>query len=234
MSLATNLPPLAVLFDYDGTLVDTEGYWMRAEIEQLGAFGVPWTMEQAAHLCGTSREFSVKTLYGQMSAHGVDVSQIDDDAFYEFQCQFVIDCVRRDGLPWLPGAKRLLEDLAANQIPGAVVSSSPGHVLEPGLGAFPPGAISVVVDGRMVARNKPDPESYKLAAERLGVDPVDCVVIEDSVSGAAAGLAAGAVVLTVPSRQSVPPRPGQIALPGLEGVDVARLRQLFAQARGAA
>jgi len=226
--------PLAVLFDYDGTLVDTEPYWMRAEIEQLGAYRVPWTMRQAAQLCGTSREFSMRTLYAQLSTHGVDVSQIDDDVFYEFQCQFVIDSVRRDGLPWLPGARHLLEDIVANGIPGAVISSSPPHVLAAGLDAFPPGAISVVVDGRMVSRNKPDPEGYRLAAGRLGVDPVDCVVIEDSVSGATAGLAAGGVVLTVPSHQIVPPQPGLIALPGLDGVNLARLRELFAQARGAA
>jgi len=225
--------PLAVLFDYDGTLVDTEPYWMQSEVDLLASYGVPWTVEEARQLCGTSREYSLQVQYTQMAAHGFDVSTLDEDEFYDQNCQGVIEAVKTQGLPWLPGARELLLELKANRIPCAIVSNSPPQVLAAGLGQFPAGTIRAVIDGDMVTLGKPDPEGYRTAAKQLGVDPVDCIVVEDTATGATAGLASGAVVLAVPGQFPVPDAPGQVKVSGLEGMDVARLRELFAQGRAA-
>lgn len=223
----------AVLFDFDGTLVDTEPYWMQGEIELLGQWGVPWDLERASQLCGTSREYSQGVLLDQMASHGVDVEAIDADEFYGRLCQMVIDQMGLFGAKWMPGVKALIDDLAEHGLPCAVVSASPPEVLAAGLADFPPGVISVVVDGQMVRQSKPAPDGYLLAAARLGVEAADCVVIEDTVSGAAAGRAAGAVVVAVPGQHHLPDEPGQVVLASLDGVDTAYLSQLYAEVRAA-
>jgi len=227
-----NSYPAAVLFDFDGTLVDTEPYWMRGEIDMLAECGVPWGVEQASELCGTSREYSQSVLLAQLAAHGVKVDDIDLDEFYGELCGRVVDQINRFGANWLPGVPALLEDIKAHNIPCAVVSASPSSVLAAGLARFPDGVISVVVDGDMVAESKPQPDGYLLAAKRLGVRAADCVVIEDTISGATAGRAAGAVVVAVPGQHSLPEAPGQVIIPSLDGVDAARLGELFYQVRG--
>jgi len=236
VSISPVLPdvcPRAVLLDYDGTLVDTEPYWMQVEIDVMNSFGVPWGMDDARQLCGTSREYSLAVQFAQLAAHGVDLATVDVDAFYEQLCQGVIDAVEQHGLTWLPGARELLADLRATGTPCAVVSNSPTSVLTSGLRQFPDGAISAVVDGDVVSAGKPDPEGYRLAAAMLGVDAADCIVVEDTRSGAEAGLAAGAVVVTVPGQFDVPDLPGVVKVPGLAGLTTARLREIFAEERGA-
>jgi len=224
--------PAAVLLDFDGTLVDTEPYWMQGEFDLLGSYGVPWDDERSQQLCGTSKEVSLEVLLGQMASHGVDTSKIDSEEFYEALSQLVIDRIERLGAPWLPGVPALLADLKAHAMPCAVVSSSPAGVLEAGLEKFPDGVISIVVNGQSVANSKPSPDGYLLAAQLLGVDARDCVVLEDTVSGTAAGRASGAVVIAVPRLYELPDEPGQVVVPNLEGFDVAKLRELFAQVRG--
>jgi len=205
---------------------------MQGEVDLLAEYGVPWTLEEASVLCGTSREFSQSVLTAQMASHGVDVATLDDDVLYGDLCDRVIGQINRVGAPALPGVSELLADIAAHDLPCAVVSASPPGVLAAGLACFPEGIISAVVNGEMVTESKPSPEGYLLAASMLGVDAADCVVIEDTVAGAAAGLAAGAVVVAVPSLQTIDEAPGQVILSSLRGVDVARLGQLYRQARG--
>jgi len=230
----TKTDPAAILIDFDGTLVDTEPYWMQGEVDLLAEFGVPWTLTQASRLCGTAREYSQGVLLAQMAAHGVDVTTIDDDEFYGNLCDRVIDQINKRGAPWLPGVQSLLAEIAAKNLPCAVVSASPASVLAAGLAQFPAGVISAVVDGEMVPESKPAPDGYLLAASMLGVDAADCVVIEDTVAGTAAGRAAGAVVVAVPSQRDVAEALGQVILPSLEGVGLARLGEIFRQVRGAA
>jgi len=227
--LTTSLRPLAVLFDYDGTLVDTEPYWMQSEVDLFADFGVPWTTEDARRLCGTSREYSLRVQFEHLSRHGVDVSQLDSEEFYGRLSQRVMDSVTQHGVTWLPGARELLLDLQAEGVPCAIVSNSPARVLAAGLSQFPEGTIGAVIDGDMVEEGKPDPQGYRLAATQLGVDAADCIVVEDTATGAAAGLAAGAVVAVVPGQFPVPDAPGQVKLTGLTGVDTAGLRELFAK-----
>jgi HAD superfamily hydrolase (TIGR01509 family) len=182
-------------------------------------------------LCGTSAEVSVNTLFNQMRERGVDTSALDRDEFYEGIWRRVAQHIDQDDLPWQPGVPELLADIKQAALPCAVVSSSPPVVLRAGLSRFPAGVVSVVIDAFSVTKGKPDPEGYRLAAHRLGVDPAACVVLEDTLAGTAAGRAAGAVVLAIPSMQALPDEPGQVVRESLAGVDVAALRRLYADVR---
>ena len=224
-----NQNPAAVLFDFDGTLVDTEPYWARGRIEHLTALGAPFTMEQSILLRGASVEDSQAAMMAHMTAHGIDVDAMDIVEFYAGLCTRIRDLIEQNGAPWLPGALDLLTDLKANSVPCAVVSSSPPDVLAAGLREFPPDVISVVIDGTMVTRRKPDPEGFKMAAQMLGVESGDCVVIEDNKAGATAGLTAGAVVIVIPDCHDIPAAPKQVIIPTLEGVDTTRLFELYRQ-----
>ncbi|MCL2316426.1 MAG: HAD family phosphatase [Actinomycetia bacterium] len=224
-------PPLAVLLDYDGTLVDTEPLWIQGEIDLLTGYGVPWTYEQGRLLCGTSREVSMAALLAAMAEHGRD-GDVDPDAFYDQLWRTVDVRAHADGLPWLPGAVDLLAGLAEAGVPCALVSASPRPMLDSALASFGRHSISVVIAGGDMPEAKPAPDGYLMAAERLGVDPADCLVIEDTEAGTAAGRAAGAVVVAVPRMRALPPSPGQVNLAGgLAGVTPDRLRELYAQVR---
>lgn len=223
--------PVAVLFDFDGTLVDTEPYWTRGRVEMLSDMGVAYSMEQSATLRGLSRDDSQAAIIQHLIGQGIAIADIDDDALYDSLIGHIVDQIERLGAPWRAGVPALLDDLEAKGVPCAIVSASPPAVINAGLKSLRPGVISVVVSGDEVARGKPDPEGYLLAATRLGVNPEACVVIEDSAAGAESGRAAGAVVIAVPDYYELADAPGQVVLPTLEGVGVAQLRQLFKEAR---
>ena len=109
-------------------------------------------------------------------------------------------------VPWRPGARELLADVRANQIPTALVTMSWRRFAMEVVDALPAGAFDVSVVGDDVERGKPHPDPYLLAAERLGVDITRCLAIEDSPTGVASALAAGATVLAVPHHVDVPAR----------------------------
>ena len=92
---------------------------------------------------------------------------------------------------------------------------------------LPDGTFRTVVAGDEVTHGKPHPEAYLTAAAHLGVDPADCVVIEDSPTGAAAGLAAGASVVSVPNAVTAAPQPGMVQVDSLAGVTAVGLLPLF-------
>ena len=218
--------PFAVLFDFDGTLVDTEPIWMHSEIDILARYNVPWTLDDARHLCGTSREYSVNTLLGQMAAYGCDMATLDPDDFYDELSGTVARRVASGELPWLPGVVELLDELCDQDVPCALVSASPEPMLRQALARFPRHPLKVLVSGDSVVNGKPAPDGYLLAAKRLGLDPRDCVVVEDTVSGTQAGLAAGAAVVAVPSQHAVPQVPGMVCVDSLVGMTPQRLRAL--------
>lgn len=116
-------------------------------------------------------------------------------------------------------------------MPMAVYSSSPRHMLEAAISRMPAGLFSTVVSGSELANSKPAPDGYLLAARELGFDIYDCLVIEDSEPGVAAGRASGAVVVAVPSIKPLPADEGQINLASLEGVTVSDLESFWHQIR---
>jgi HAD superfamily hydrolase (TIGR01509 family) len=225
----TELTPsdaFAVLLDFDGTLIDTEPMWMAGEVDLLARYGVPWTQDDAKLLCGTSKETSMGALLGHMALYDVDMTGVDPEAFYDQLWRSVAARIAAQDLPLLPGAADLLAALCDADVPCALVSASPRPLLDGILARFPRNPLRLVVDGGSVAAGKPAPDGYLFAAHELGVDPRDCVVLEDTISGVQAGLAAGAVVVAVPGQHPVPAQPGMISIDSLVGLTPLRLRQL--------
>ncbi|WP_435736104.1 HAD family phosphatase [Cellulosimicrobium sp. PMB13] len=213
--------PAAVLWDMDGTLVDTEPYWIAAEHELVDAHGGTWTHEDAMSLVGNPLLTSAQIL---RERGGVDLPV---EEIVQFLIGRVIDQVRVK-VPWQPGARELLASLREAGVPCALVTMSYRELAEPVAALAPADAFQVLVCGDEVERGKPDPEPYLLAAERLGVDVTRCVAIEDSPAGIASALASGAATLGVEAVVPVRPAPGLSRTPSLEHVDLGLLARLVA------
>jgi HAD superfamily hydrolase (TIGR01509 family) len=181
----------------DGTIVDTEPYWMRAETELVAEFGGVWTHDDGMLLVGSGLWSSASIL----RSRGVDLSL---DAIVARLTDRVQQQLAENGIPWRPGSRELLHQLRAAGVPTALVTMSvermARQIIE--LIAFP--AFDIVVAGDMVANSKPHPEPYLLAAERLEVDPAECIAIEDSVPGVASAVAAGTIAVAVPHQIDLP------------------------------
>ncbi|CAN5124292.1 HAD family phosphatase [soil metagenome] len=215
--------PAAVLWDMDGTLVNTEPYWISAETELIESFGGSWSHEEALQLVGSGLLESAKLL--QLKGVALDAPVIVDrltDRVMEQLVEF--------GIPWRPGARELLLALREAGIPTALVTMSIGrmahHVAER-LGFL---GFDAVVSGDDVANNKPHPESYLLGAELLGVDPAHCIAIEDSMPGITSAHAAGATVIGVPFMVDIADSPAHVLWPTLAGRTIADLSGLLVTA----
>ncbi|TNU77045.1 HAD family phosphatase [Miniimonas arenae] len=216
--------PAAILWDLDGTLVDTEPIWIQAETDFMASHGVPWSHEDGLTLVGHDLLVSAEI----MRDRGVDLPPL------EIARRLVGEVnarVERDGPVWRPGARSLVEEAHAAGIPQAIVTMSWRVQAEVVAAVLPAGAIGEIVAGDMVTRGKPDPEAYLRAAELFEVAITDCVAVEDSATGVQAAFASGARTVAVPYLVDVPARPGLARLSTLDGVDLAGL---LAAAAGAA
>jgi HAD superfamily hydrolase (TIGR01509 family) len=175
--------PVAVLWDLDGTLVDSEPYWFEAEFELVAEHGGRWSTEQALAMVGNDLRRSAATL----REAGVDLEQA---VLIEALLDKVVARVEQR-TPWQPGAVELLTDLRAHGVPCGLVTSAYRRFADPVLAALPLDTFDVVVTGDTVRRGKPDPEPYLTALERLGVPATDTVAIEDSETGTRSAEAAG-------------------------------------------
>lgn len=190
--------PAAVLFDLDGTIVDTEPYWIQAEYSLAERYGGIWSDADALRLIGSDLMDSGRYI---REAMGIDLTArvIVDELISD-----VLGRVRRS-VPWRPGARELLADLGSRGVPCALVTMSYRRLVEPILEALPPGTFGAVVTGDEVARGKPHPDPYLRAAELLGVSVSDCVAVEDSETGTRSAVAAGCEVLVAPMHGKVEP-----------------------------
>jgi len=212
--LAAELPA-AVLWDMDGTLIDTEPYWMAAETELVEAHGGVWSHEDGLGMVGNPLPLSAEIL----RTRGVDLPA---EQIIDLLGRRVAAEVSRS-VPWRPGARELLTELAAAGVPCALVTMSYRILTEPFVAAAPAGVFGAVVVGDDVTHGKPHPESYLRAAALLGVDVRDCVALEDSPPGIGSALAAGARTIGVEGMLPVAPKPGLSRVASLADLTVADL-----------
>jgi HAD superfamily hydrolase (TIGR01509 family) len=182
--------PAAVLWDMDGTLVDTEPYWMAAEIALVESYGGSWTHEDAIQLVGSGLWHSARVL----QSRGVELTE---DEIISALTDRVLEQVALR-VPWRSGSLELLAELRERGIPTALVTMSIRRMAQIVADAVGFRAFEAIVAGDDVTHSKPHPEPYERAAELLGVSPRDCIAIEDSEPGVASAVAAGAVVIAVP------------------------------------
>ncbi len=216
--------PAAVLWDMDGTLIDSEPYWIAEEHALVESFGGTWTDAHAHALVGNPLEVSAQYIIDHSPVEA-DVVQVVDTLMYG-----VMDRVR-DQVPWRPGALELLTALHAAGVPNALVTMSWRPLTDLVVSLVPTGVFDVVVTGDAVGHGKPHPEPYLTAARLLGVEAANCVAIEDSPAGVASAVAAGVPTIAVPHVVPVPQMAGAVQLPSLRGVGPADLLLAVSAAR---
>ncbi|MDY2941616.1 MAG: HAD family phosphatase [Varibaculum sp.] len=181
--------PQALLFDLDGTLLDSEPLWLRAETAVLAEFGMPWNSEYGEILKGGSLRLASEQMVSLTGAQTTAAVVLD------MLVSRMATYYREEGAPWFPGVPQMLSQLA--EIPKAIVTSSYRGLVDAALGSLPQGAIDLSVSGDEVSKSKPDPQPYLQAAEMLGVEIRDCCIFEDSLPGLRSGCAAGARVVII-------------------------------------
>ena len=211
--------PNAVLWDMDGTLVDTEPYWMECEFALAEKYGGTWSHEHGLAIVGGDLIDSATYIREHM---GIDRTP---HQIVEELLDGVVDLVQQR-MPWRPGARELLAALRELEVPCALVTMSWRRFVEPVVRALPDESFAALVYGDEVSHGKPHPEAYLRAAELLGFSPGETLAIEDSPAGAASAGTAGCRVLVVPSHVAVPLGEGRVlreSLVGLEPYDLNRL-----------
>ncbi len=193
----TNTFPAAILFDHDGTLVDTEPVWAAAKVALAADFGGTWTEQDTLDCLGLSMQFTLDRL----RERGVN---LPDQEINDRLVAKVREALAHQPVEFLPGIERFLSEVREAQIPAAVVTNATTSVAQRTANAAPEGTFSVIIGNDETTHPKPDPQPYLLAAERLGIDPTQCVAIEDSPSGVRSATAAGMRVIVVPGELEVP------------------------------
>jgi HAD superfamily hydrolase (TIGR01509 family) len=212
----------AVLWDMDGTLVDTEPYWIESEFELVEKHGGTWSTEHALNLVGNDLLDSGRYI---REHGGIDLEPAE---IVEELLDRVVRRVEQQ-VPWQPGAVELLADLRGNGVRCALVTMSYRRFVEPILAALPEDTFEVVVTGDAVTRGKPHPEPYQKAAAVLGVPPGRTLAIEDSNTGARSAEAAGCTVLVVPNHVPVLPGARRVFRDSLDQMTFSSLSGLFAR-----
>jgi len=216
------LPALqAVLWDMDGTLVDSETVWAEVQLELMAELGATWTIEDCMTLIGSDLRDAVQVWLARIPEGVITADELADRMFSE-----VVEALRKQ-VTFMPGALELLQALRKEEIPCALVSASYRVMIEAVLGHLPPDPFDVIVAGDEVTLGKPHPEPYLTGVERLGVDPAYCVAIEDSVTGTQAATAAGLYVVAVPQLVTVPEAPRRLVVKSLEPLTPESLRALL-------
>ena len=220
-NLLTPDHPAAVLWDMDGTLVDTEPYWIATEFAMAEKYGGTWSHEHALNLVGKALLDSGAYIRAHM---GIDRTP------QEIVDELLDGVVARveESVPWRPGARELLTDLEANGIPCALVTMSWQRFVTPILALLPERTFVTVVTGDRVEFGKPHPEPYLTAAAELGVRPEDCIAVEDSNTGAKSAVAAGCTVVCVPHHVPILEGERRVFADTLSGLDTEGLRALVA------
>lgn len=186
---------VAVVFDMDGVLIDSEPMWQDAEIEIFGSLGLSLTREDCRQTMGMRVDEVVRLRHGEHPWSGAPVDEVAERIVSR-----VVELVRERGRP-LPGVAGALELLRRHGMRIALASSSSYRLIAAVLDALGLGGVfEVRHSAEEEAAGKPDPAVYLSAARKLGVEPRRCVAVEDSPAGVAAARAAGMRCLAVPDR----------------------------------
>ncbi|WOP17733.1 HAD family phosphatase [Raineyella sp. LH-20] len=220
--------PAAVLWDMDGTLVDTEPYWIEACQELVRAHGGELGVDEETALVGLSLIDTARVVIG------LGVGLPEERVMREISTA-VQQRLTSHGTPWRPGAQSLLSELGAAGTPMALVSMSSRAIIDVFLASLAvqgPSPFRAVVAGDQVRHGKPHPEAYLTAVDALGLRPEDCLAVEDSPTGAHSAVAAGLPTLLVPSAPGGAV-PGALLTETLAGTTPHGIAQLWRQARAA-
>lgn len=215
----------AVLWDMDGTLVDSEKLWDVSMHALYGRLGGVLTEAVRESTVGGSSDSVMQIVYSDLGLDPDPEAMAESADWLHAYTGELFEA----GLPWLPGAQELLERLTAAEIPLALVTNTRRELTERALNSIGRQYFSATVCGDEVVHPKPAPDPYLRAAELLGLHPSQCLAVEDSVTGTAAAEAAGCPVLVVPNDVDVPGGPRRRHVNSLSELDLEDLRGIFAR-----
>ncbi|HZE47910.1 MAG TPA: HAD family phosphatase [Jatrophihabitantaceae bacterium] len=209
----------AVLFDMDGTLLDSEKVWDVALDDLAHYLGGELSDAARRRMVGSSLARSIAIMHHDL---GIDADPESSGAYLTDRTAELF----RTSLVWKPGARELLVAVHDAGLPAALVTSTHRRLTEIALDTIGRQYFAATVCGDEVPHPKPAPDPYLRAAELLDVRAADCVAIEDSPLGIAAAESAGCAVLAVPSEVPLEPAPGRTVVPSLVDITVADLAAL--------
>ena len=219
-----------VLFDMDGTIIDSEPYWMRAERELVESFGGTWGEQQAYALVGSGLWNSASLLIsaGVELEHEVIIDKLSARVREQIS----------ESVPWRRGARELMAEILQAGLPMALVTMSIGlnaravsAALDHELGQK---VFSAIISADDVERPKPDPEAYLAGAAAIGVDISDTLSFEDSSYGAASAFSAGSITIGIPLHVEIPQGSTHEQWESMAGTGLNDLREAFGRHRSAA
>ncbi|MDA7806864.1 HAD family phosphatase [Aquiluna sp.] len=218
--MSTNSFPKAVLWDMDGTLIDSEPYWLLSESRLAQQYGGSWSQADGEQLIGNNLFDASDFLRAKFGIEDKSTQDVIDQLTDEVVAQL------RQKLPWRPGALELLIALKRAGIKTALVTMSMRKMAMAVVEQIDFQAFDVVVAGDDVVKGKPDPEPYQTAADLLGVATSDCLAFEDSPTGLASAVAAGCHTIGIPNIVNLPDGPGRRIVPSLLDINVEELSSL--------
>jgi HAD superfamily hydrolase (TIGR01509 family) len=214
----------AVLWDMDGTLVDSEKLWDIGLQELYRRHGREMTDEVRATTIGGSSEIVMRIVYADL---GLEPDPVDLAQTADWLHDYVGELFE-NGLPWCAGAREMLDELAVAGVTMALVTNTRRALTEKALNSIGRHYFTATVCGDEVPAGKPAPDPYLRAAALLGLDPENCLAIEDSATGTTAAEAAGCAVLVIPNEIEVPVGPRRRHAESLAELTVDGLRDVHA------
>jgi len=204
----------AILFDMDGTLIDSEPLWLKAEIEVMAEVGCHWDEQDQINCLGGPAERTERYMQERsqnIKPYGYFINRLHE----------VMRARITNELDLIPNALSLLKECKDAGIKTALVTASSRDLMTIVLKRFPPGTFDVVVSGDDVEKSKPDPAPYLLAAKQLSVDVLKCLVLEDSITGVQSGLSSGAKVIGIPHLVQMSEHPNLRVISSLDEITLS-------------
>ena len=209
----------AIFFDMDGTLVDTEPYWLAAETELMERYGYTWTLDDQKNCLGGPLP--------RVGQYMVERAGRESPEFFVDELIRGVSINFSRGLTFMPGALELLNEIRDHEIALALVSASPRILVDEALRLLGDKYFDLSISSNEVKKSKPDPEPYLSAAAQLGVDIKNCLILEDSRTGIASAQASGAWVLAIPHIVSIEPDSRTIIVESLVDFSLSTVLALF-------
>lgn len=224
-----NFPFAAVLWDMDGTLIDSEPVWINQERELMNSLDVAWSDADAIHCIGGPMTRVDAYMRSKLT-------KAQQDSYPPMKLTELLlqrmELALPKNLSFAPGAHSILKQLHDLAVPMALVSASSRALVDAALEFIGREYFAVTISNDEVVNSKPSPEGYEKAAAFLNVDIAECLILEDSITGMTAAINSGAYVLGLPHVADLPIGEKVVHVKSLVDLEIKSLSSLFEMVRG--